>query len=101
MRTFPERFGSGTGLRGIDMTDTQRIEILEKHVNALAEIYDAVQVVGTFLDADGRTRGQKRGSGNWYARRALCQEFIEQAQANDLADEIARKLEPPEDWKSE
>jgi len=83
------------------MTDEQRIEILEKHVSALSEIYDAVQVVGTFLDAEGKTVGQKRGSGNWYARRAICQEFIEQAQAGDLANEIARKLEPPEDWKSE
>jgi len=83
------------------MTDEQRLEILEKHVNALAEIYDAVQVVGTFIDIEGKTRGQKRGSGNWYARRALCEEFIEQAQAEDVADCIARKLEPPEDWKSE
>ena len=83
------------------MTDEQRIEVLEKHVNALAEIYDAVQVVGTFIDIDGKTRAQMRGSGNWFARRALCQEFIEKAQAGDLADEIAKKLEPPEDWKSE
>jgi len=83
------------------MTDEQRMQILEKHVSALSEIYDAVQVVGTFLSPDGKSRSQKRGSGNWYARRGLCQEFIEQSQAEDIAIQIADKLEPPEDWKSE
>ena len=84
------------------MTDEQRLEIMQKHVNALAEIYDSVQVMGTFLTSDNRTVSQKRGSGNWYARQGMAHEFIEENIAEDTARAIAKKLEPPQDdWNAQ
>lgn len=79
------------------MTNEQRLVILEKHVAELSEIYDSVQVLGSFLTSENRTICQKRGSGNFYARQGMAREFIEENIAEDTAVAIAKKLEPPED----
>lgn len=79
------------------MTDKQKLEILERHVAELAEIYDAVQILASNLEPDGSTHGQKRGSGNWYARQGMAQEFIQEDIANEHATMIARKLDPPDE----
>lgn len=82
------------------MTDDERLKIVERHVAELAEIYDAVQVVGTWLTLDGYTKSHKRGSGNWYARQQMAREFIEENVADENAKSIARHLDPPDDtWK--
>lgn len=83
------------------MTDDEKLAILDKHVRELSELYDAVQIVVTWLDPGGRTRSQKRGSGNWYARRSLCQEFITEDAHDDQAKAIARHLDPPDEWKKQ
>ncbi len=83
--------------RTIDMTDEAKIKILERHVDELAEIYDAVQIVATGLRQDGGTFCHKRGSGNWYARESLCREFVQQAKSEEAAEQIAKKLYPPDD----
>lgn len=80
------------------MTDDQRLAEIDRHVRELAELYDAVQVTGSWLTPEGRTKSHKRGSGNFYARLALCREFITEELAEDQATAIARKLEPPDDW---
>lgn len=80
------------------MTDKEKIKVLEKHVSALSEIYDCVQVLATGLREDNTTFSHKRGSGNWYARKGLAHEFIEENIAEDAATQIARKLDPPDDW---
>lgn len=80
------------------MSADDRLRILESHVAQLSEIFDAVQVCGSFLTPDGKTLSQKRGSGNWYARQGMCKEFIDENQAEDAAQAIARKLKPPDDY---
>ena len=79
------------------MTGEQRLVILKRHVNELSEIYDSVQIVATWLNENGTTSSQKRGSGNWYARQALCREFVEEDARSDQADLIAKKLNSGED----
>jgi hypothetical protein len=83
------------------MTNEQRLAEMERHVRELSEIYDAVQVCATWLDPEGKTRSQKRGSGLWYARQQICREFIEENIADDTATAIARKLNPPDELGSE
>lgn len=78
------------------MTLLDRVAIIDKHLNALAEHFDAVQIVACVLEPDGKTRSYKRGSGLWYARQALCSEFITEEQAEDQAIRIAAKLNPPD-----
>ncbi len=86
--------------RTTEERDTERLAILKKHVAELAEHYDAVQIVATWLASDNLTRSHKCGSGNWYARTGLCREFINENLADDQAEAIARKLDPPDDgWK--
>lgn len=83
------------------MTGDERLAILERHVDELAEIYDAVQISATWLDPDGKTHSQKRGSGNWYSRQAMAREFVEENIADDLSTMIAKKLEPPDEWPNQ
>ena len=80
------------------MTDDQRLEIMQHHLDALSEIYDSVQILGTFLRPNNTTSSHKRGSGNWYARQGMAHEFISENLAADQADLIAKKLDPPDDW---
>lgn len=65
---------------------------LEKVVAMLSEHYDAIQIVASELLSNGSTRSIRRGSGNWYARRALCQEFVEMDQAQVMASELGKEI---------
>lgn len=83
------------------MTYEQRMAVLESCVTKLSECYDAVQIMGTFLTPDNRTIGHKRGSGNWYARQGMAQQFVQDDEAESHAIQIAAKLDPPdESWKT-
>lgn len=66
--------------------------IMEKAVTMLSEHFDSIQIVGSELLPNGSTKGTHRGSGNWYARRALCQEFIEMDQANTMAKQLGTEI---------
>ena len=84
------------------MTQDERIRILEHHVAALSEIYDSVQIMGSYLTEKGTTICQKRGSGDFYARQGMAHEFIQTNVAEDQAILIAQKLDPPDDgWKTD
>lgn len=73
--------------------------LLEKVARQLSEHFDAVQIVASRTDG-GLTYGTSRGAGNWYARRAMCQEFVEKDQAQTFAREMPAP--PPDEgeaWK--
>lgn len=78
------------------MTDAEKLAVLERHVNELAEIYDHIQIMGTWLRPDNTTASHKRGSGNWYARLGMAREFLSDNEAENTAAAIASKLEPPD-----
>ncbi len=59
----------------------------------LAEHFDCVQIMVTRMD-QGNTLCVKKGVGNWYARRGMAHEFIEQGIHEDAAEKIAEKLKP-------
>lgn len=80
-----------------EQRDAERLAILQRHVDELAEHYDAVQIVVTWLTSENSTKSYKRGSGNWYSRQALCREFVNEDFASDQAEAIARKLNPSDD----
>ncbi len=82
------------------MTNQQKLAELERHVAELSEFYDSVQIFASGLNSDGTTFSHKRGSGNWYARQGLAHEFIQENIAEDTADKISQKLDPPDnEWK--
>lgn len=61
----------------------------------LGEHFEAVQIMVTWPDEGGNgTKSLMRGTGNWYARQGMAQEFIGRDRAQEQAHEIARKLKP-------
>lgn len=57
------------------------------------ENYDAVQILASYPTDGGGTGGLVRGRGNYYARKGLCQEFLQR----DLCSDIGRAVRPPDD----
>lgn len=84
------------------MTDDERHRILDEAVAKLAEHFDVVQILVSWTD-DRTTYAKKAGSGNWYARRGMAEEFVDSSRDEDLASRIAKAQEPPPDesesWK--
>lgn len=71
------------------MTKDELEAHLDKLTLELGEHCDAVQILACTVEAEG-TRAYFKGSGNWYARKAMCQEFVERDQARTLAQEMPR-----------
>lgn len=74
------------------MNDPELENLLLECAQKLTEHFDAVQIVASTVDERG-TVIFLRGSGNWYARRAMCEEFIErdQAKVHAIIAETERK----------
>lgn len=84
------------------MTNDEGKKALEKAALALYEQgFDSVQVLATWVEG-GYTHYVNSGAGNFYARRAMCQQFVESDVAQDAANKIAEALDKPDDgdaWK--
>lgn len=82
--------------------------LMQAEMNAFCEMLnekygcDAIQILVTYMQ-DGATHCKKLGAGNWYARKAMCGEFVNDAEDVNLAVEIGKRVDPPSDgegWKS-
>lgn len=85
------------------MTKEEANQLLARTAAALGEHFGAVQILASMPVPGGGTQGFKYGSGDWYARQGLAHAFIHSDQADELSDQIARKLDPPDDaeaWKA-
>lgn len=85
--------------------DEQRAEV-ERHVLALMEHFDAVQILVSSTAQCGGTESVFQGAGNWFARQGMAHDFINRDQADTNAIRIADKIQPPPDedgetWKKE
>ena len=70
------------------MTPDETGEYLERITATLSEQFTSVQIVVTRLRHDGSTEWYGSGSGDWYARKAACEEFVERDQARTVAASI-------------
>jgi hypothetical protein len=66
--------------------------LLDEKLREISEYFDAVQILGTFVDDDGDTIRVTRGFGNWYARQGVAREFLDMEAAQTTAYEIAKVL---------
>jgi hypothetical protein len=66
------------------------------HVHQLMEHFDAVQILATVVSERG-TEMVAIGSGNWYARRGMAEEFINRDKAVTEANEIAEAIQSSQD----
>lgn len=83
------------------MTDKEAKDLLDSCVLKLSEHFASVQILASRLEPNGGTKGTYSGSGDWYARRGLCQEFVECDQADTIAKAVNRNQPPIEgdEWK--
>lgn len=74
------------------MTADELANLVSRHVSQLSEHFDAVQIMASWLGPDQSTGIINKGSGNWYARHGMAQEFVDEsavrAQAFIIADEL-------------
>lgn len=61
---------------------------VDKALDVLMEHYDALQIVGTYVDDRGQTVLLSRGRGNWYARRGAMSEVLDRELAETTAGAI-------------
>jgi hypothetical protein len=83
-------------------------EMLAEKINGilrdLGEHFDAIQILGTYVQDDGMTARVSMGIGNWYARQGVAQEFLNMDAAVTTAHEIGKVLprsdsDDGDDWK--
>ncbi len=75
------------------MTREQADKLLEAHVSQLSEHFNSVEILASYPDPEGGTRGLSCGAGDWYARHGLACEFVSRAQAQ----QIGGALRPADD----
>lgn len=68
----------------------RKADIVNKCISIMSEHFDAVQVHACFLTPENQTQRLSLGSGNWYARKGMAQEFLEMDQAQTVASEIEK-----------
>lgn len=56
------------------MTKSERLKIIQRHLTALGEHFDAVQIVACRQLPDGSTENYHLGRGCWYSRYGLVKE---------------------------
>jgi hypothetical protein len=66
--------------------------LVDQALEALSEHFDALQIVGTFMDDNNQTHLVTLGTGNWYARIGAVQEFLTKDEAATTAHEIGKIL---------
>lgn len=65
-------------MSGISQNDPDELrEMVDRHVNALSEHFDTVQIYVTRQEGEkDQTRGINRGAGNWFARFGQVREWV-------------------------
>ena len=81
--------------------DTEQRAEVERHVLALMEHFDAVQILVSCTAPCGGTESVFQGAGNWFARQGMAHEFINRDQAETNAFKIGEKIQPPPDEDGE
>lgn len=66
-------------------------DAMRRALAILGEHFDAVQILATVTDDEGGTRLREFGRGNYYARKGMVMEYVEHAQAEEIARQIKAK----------
>jgi len=71
-----------------ELTPDKQKELVRKHITALSEFFDSVQILVSNSSSIG-TESVYLGSGNWYARQGMAHDFIHKDQAQTEAFELS------------
>lgn len=75
-------------------------EKLDQISAILGEHFDAVQILATSYEG-GYTECWTHGIGNWYARYAMCQKFLERDKSQESAQDISEALDSGNEGEEE
>lgn len=78
-----------------DLSPEQMQAVVQQHVTALMEHFEAVQVLVSISTPNG-TEFVKLGAGNWFARQGMAHDFIDCDRAQTEARELSRAINPPD-----
>lgn len=78
------------------MTQPEAEQILKGVVHLLGEHFEAAQLMVTWREGEDTSRLYS-GTGNWYARMGLAQEFISNDKSCDLAHELGQTIKEDEE----
>lgn len=71
--------------------------LAEKVRGILVDLFDSLQILGTYVRDDGDTARVSMGVGNWYARQGVAREFLDMDAAATTAYEIGKVLHEEDD----
>jgi hypothetical protein len=74
------------------MTREEAWKHMDAAIDQLGEHFDAIQIHATWMPDGNSTLAVHRGSGNFYAREAMCREFIRNNDNIDQAKYIAEEI---------
>lgn len=74
-----------------DLTPAEQEQLVQKHVHALLEHFDCVQILVSNSIAEG-TANVFLGGGNWFARQGMAHEFIRKDRAQTEALELSKVI---------
>lgn len=74
------------------MTDPQRIQALDRAAVRIGEVCPNAQILASWQLPDGSTQGYAVGMGDWYARQALAQSFIDGDKARTNSAALSKTL---------
>lgn len=78
------------------MTPEELDEFIQERVRQIMEHVDSCQVMVEWSE-ERISRSMYRGGGSWFARKGMCQEFMEIDQARATAHELDEVLNPPDE----
>ena len=81
------------------MTPDEQEAFIQKHVDQIAEHFEAVQILVSRMNSGGHTEMVFIGSGNWYARKGMADELLQKDLAGTFRDVLGSNEGPEEDWK--
>lgn len=82
----------------------ERVKRANELLDYIMEFCDAAQIICSWVDDNGETQPVILGRGNFYARRGMCEEFVEACKEKpDESDweEIIVATEDDEDWEED
>lgn len=81
-----------------ELSPEQLEQIVQVHVDALMEHFDAVEILASHV-TEGGTGNVYRGAGNWYARTGMAADFLKRDEAETLVNRMPKP--PPDNDDSE
>ena len=80
-----------------ELTPDQKVELINRCLCALREVWPCVQILASGENDKGTTEFCFQGAGNWYGRTGMAHEFLERDQASTNAGELAKTITPQAD----